>query len=244
MMRGGRSHRAPLRAASHSPAKASAARASRKLGSIVDTITDGVRRRIREGRFAPGQRLVETDLQTIFGVSRGPVREAIRRLGSEGLLDIRHNVGAMVRSLSRDEVRKVFRVREVLEGLAARMVAEKAGDGEDVSILSELERRFEKDFDGTAASYMAYNDQFHQTIIKLGGNEHLIEMAHRLQVRVYRLQAEHLNSSEAFRRSRAEHKSILSALRSGDGDKAERLMRKHVRQRLPQILEDKSDYFA
>lgn len=243
-MRGGRSHRAPLSAGRHSPAKASADGPPQKLGSIVDTITDGIRRRIREGHFAPGQRLVETDLQTIFGVSRGPVREAIRRLGSEGLLDIRHNVGAMVRSLSRDEVRNVFRVREVLEGLAARMVAEKAGVGEDLSALSDLERRFEKDFDGTAARYIAYNDEFHQAIVNLSGNNHLIEMTHRLQVRVYRLQVDHLNSSEAFRRSRAEHKSILAALRDGDGARAERLMRKHVRERLPDILYGKSEFFA
>lgn len=225
-------------------ARGQSVRPPQKPGSIVDVVTEGIKQRIREGRFAPGQRLVETDLQTIFGASRGPIREAIRRLGSEGLLDIRHNVGAMVRSLSREDVRNVFRVREVLEGLAARIVAENATAGDDLAVLRELERRFEKDFDGTAGSYIAYNDAFHEAIIGLSRNDHLIEMAHRLQVRVYRLQAEQLNSSEAFRRSRAEHKAILVALREGNGEKAERLMRKHIRQRLPEILEDRSDFFA
>ncbi len=218
-MRSGRLERATLRAPRRARAPAKRVSAPQKLGSIVDAVTEDIKHRIREGRFAPGQRLVETDLRTMFGVSRGPIREAIRRLGSEGLLDIRHNVGAMVRSLSREDVRNVFRVREVLEGLAARMVAEKAAAGENLSVLRDLERRFEKDFDGTAARYIAYNDAFHEAIISLSGNDHLIEMAHRLHLRVYRLQAERLNSSEAFRRSRAEHKSILSALRDGDGAK-------------------------
>jgi DNA-binding GntR family transcriptional regulator len=215
-----------------------------KNGSIVDTVTEGIKQRIRDGRFAPGQRLVETDLQAIFSVSRGPVREAIRRLGSEGLVDIRHNVGAMVRSLSRDDVRNVFRVREVLEGLAARLAAENAAQGADLSPLLALERRFEKEFDGTGAKYIAYNDAFHQMIVSLSRNDHLVEMAHRLQVRVYRVQAEQLNSSQAFQRSRAEHKAIVAALLDGDGDKAERLMRRHIRHRLPDILADSGDAFA
>jgi DNA-binding GntR family transcriptional regulator len=78
----------------------------------------------------------------------------------------------------------------------------------------------------------------------LSGNDHLIEMLDRVQVRVYRVQAESLNSSAAFKRSRSEHKAIVAALVKANGEKAEALMRKHIRHRLPEILADTREYFA
>lgn len=215
-----------------------------KHGSIVDSIVEGIKERIRDGRFAPGQRLVETDLQSIFAVSRGPIREAIRRLSSDGIVDVRHNVGAMVRALSRADLCNVFRVREVLEGLAARLAAENVTTGADLRPLLDLECRFEKNFDGTRVKYIAYNDAFHQMIVRLSQNDHLIEMSDRLHTRVYRVQAKSLNSSAAFQRSRLEHKAVVGALVDADGEKAERLMRRHIRHRLPEILADSSDFFA
>ena len=101
-----------------------------------------------------------------------------------------------------------------------------------------------KSFDGTRAKYIAYNDAFHQMIVRLSQNDHLIEMCDRLHIRVYRVQAESLNSSAAFKRSRSEHKAIVAALVKADGEKAERLMRRHIRHRLPEILADSSDFFA
>jgi DNA-binding GntR family transcriptional regulator len=219
-------------------------RHSSKSGSIVDSVVSGIKQRIRDGRFAPGQRLIETDLQAIFEVSRGPIREAIRRLSADGVVDVKHNFGAMVRALSRADLSNVFRIREVLEGLAARLAAENVGAGTDIAALLQLEQQFEKRFDGTAAKYIAYNDAFHQMIVHLSRNDHLIEILDRVQVRVYRVQAESLNSSAAFKRSRSEHKAIVAALVKGDGEKAEALMRRHIRHRLPEILADTREFFA
>ena len=86
---------------------------------MIEAITDGV----KDGRYAPGQRLVEADLTAELGVSRGPLREALGRLAAEGVLELEPYRGAVVRRLTREDVEDLFSVREVLEGEAARLAA-------------------------------------------------------------------------------------------------------------------------
>lgn len=218
--------------------------AERANGSLVETIVERVRDRIRDGRLAPGQRLVESDMRKLFDASRGPIREAVRRLAAEGLVELRHNSGAIVRALARDEVANVFRIREVLEGLAARLAAENVRSGASADELVDLEARFDRDFDGSAVAYMRYNDMFHEVIVRLSGNEQLIQLVRQLHLRVYRLQVEALRSSGSYIDSRREHGAILRSIAEGDGATAERLMRRHIRRRLPEILADSSEFFA
>jgi DNA-binding GntR family transcriptional regulator len=217
---------------------------ARGNASVVEALVEKIKDRIRDGRFAPGQRLVESDISNLFDVSRGPVREAIRRLNSEGLIEVRHNSGATVRALSRMDVCNVFQIREVLEGMAGRLAAENVKNGADLSKLQALEARFDREFDGSSLAYMRYNDAFHDLIVRLSGNDQLIQIVRQLQVRVYRIQYDSLRSSDAFLRSRSEHKAILQALVRGDAARAERLLHQHVRRRLPQILADRGDFFA
>lgn len=212
--------------------------------SRVEAIVEQLRGRIRDGRLAPGQRLVEADLQRLFGASRGPIREAVRRLGAEGLVALRHNAGAIVRALTRDEVANVFRIREALEALAARLAAENVRRGADAGELVALETQFRKAFDGSAAAYMRYNDAFHDLVVRLSGNEQLIQLVNQLHARVYRLQVEALRSSGSYIDSRHEHGAIVRAIAAGDGKTAERLMARHIRRRLPQILADTAQFFA
>ena len=89
-------------------------------------VVDWVREHIRHGRLVPGQRLVEADIVAATGASRGKVREALRRLESEGLLTIEEFRGASVKRLGRDEVRQIYQARMALEGLAARECALRA----------------------------------------------------------------------------------------------------------------------
>src|SRR5262245_45965230 len=83
--------------------------------SAVERVIAHVRSGIRDGRFAPGQRLIENDLQASLGVSRGPIREAVRRLAAENLIDVELHKGARVRRLTPDEIKAIYEVREVLE---------------------------------------------------------------------------------------------------------------------------------
>jgi DNA-binding GntR family transcriptional regulator len=220
------------------------AKSARVNGSLVENIVERVRDRIRDGRLAPGQRLVEADMQRLFEASRGSIREAVRRLAAEGLVELRHNSGAIVRALAPEEVANVFRIREALEALAARLAAENVRRGANPGELLELEARFHRNFDGSAVGYMRYNDAFHDLVVRLSGNEQLIQLVRQLHVRVYRLQVEALRSSASYIDSRREHGAIVRAIAKGDGATAERLMRRHIRRRLPEILGDSSEFFA
>jgi DNA-binding GntR family transcriptional regulator len=204
--------------------------------SVVEVIITEVKRGVRDGRFVPGQRLVECNIQSRLGVSRGPIREAVRRLAAEGIVELRHKAGASIRSLSRTDVCNEFRIGEVLEGLAARLSGENVQQGHSTSELEELEVRFDQEFDGSPAAYMRYDDRFHGIIIALSRNEQLIELVRQLNVRTYRLQYQSLRESSSFRRSRLAHKAIPKSLRNGEGQQAEQLMRQHIRRRLKAIL--------
>lgn len=92
-------------------------------GDTVDRLVDWLRSGILNGRYAPGQRLVEADLTHNFKVSRGPVREAFRRLSAEGLLQMVPHRGALVRKLCYEETVEMFQIRSGLEPLAARLAA-------------------------------------------------------------------------------------------------------------------------
>src|SRR5690606_3964267 len=91
--------------------------------TAVDKVAHAIVEGIKAGIYAPGQRLIEADLTRDLGVSRGPVREATRRLGAEGILDVLPHRGAVVRKLSRRDVAAIYQIRELLEGLAARLSA-------------------------------------------------------------------------------------------------------------------------
>ncbi len=92
-------------------------------GEVVNFVIQHLRDGIFLGRFAPGQRLITSELMTDIGVSRGSLREAFSRLAADGIVDLVPNRGAVVRRLSRVELINLFRIREVLEGLAARQAA-------------------------------------------------------------------------------------------------------------------------
>jgi DNA-binding GntR family transcriptional regulator len=121
----------------------------------------------------------------------------------------------------------VFRIREVLEGLAARLATEDVRRGTDAGELLELEARPKKEFEGSALAYMRYNDAFHNLVVRLSGNRQLIELVRQLHVRVYRLQVEALRSSASYIDSRREHGGIVRAIVKGDGGRAESDHRKY-----------------
>src|SRR5262249_54932236 len=92
--------------------------------TVVEHVIKSIRESVRQGRLAQGERLVVADLAKAFGVSVGPVREAIRRLAGEGLLEFTPHCGASVRAYTERDVREIFQVRGAIEGLAARLAAE------------------------------------------------------------------------------------------------------------------------
>src|SRR5271156_21230 len=106
-----------------------------------DRVVDAITRNLRAGVFVPGQRLIEADLTKELRVSRGPVREALKRLAAEGVLTVTRNRGAYVRALSRVEVRDSLVVLEALVGLMANLAARHIGEADNADRMREAYRR-------------------------------------------------------------------------------------------------------
>jgi DNA-binding GntR family transcriptional regulator len=185
---------------------------------------------ISAGEFEPGQRLSEADLARRFGISRGPLREALQRL--EGRLVVRRaRVGVHIIELSADAIRELFTIREALEGLAARLAAENA-EKSDIKALRNLLSRHAKDpalKAGAAYRQGTFDTDFHATIVRLAGNlrlENLLLENLYYQLRLYRYRSS-VKSGRALL-AFDEHVAIVDAIESGNPDASEEAMRTHI----------------
>ncbi|MDF1780449.1 MAG: GntR family transcriptional regulator [Alcanivoracaceae bacterium] len=183
------------------------------------------------GVLKPGTRLGEAELASRYGVSRGPLREAIRRLESRKLLQREPHVGARVASLTTDDLVEIYRVREALEGMAARLAAQHMTESEVQGlhdVLSQHEQQ--QDIKEDTAYFQREGDlDFHYRIIQGSHNQTLIDLLigelYHL-VRMYRYQFSAVTNRP--QKALAEHRRIVEAIESGDGDLAEMLMRRHI----------------
>jgi DNA-binding GntR family transcriptional regulator len=204
--------------------------------STVESIVADLTHAIASGELRGGERLVEADLTRRFDVSRGSVREAMRRLTAEGLVEVHFHRGARVAHLSRAEVYGLFDLREMLEALAARLAAARLSvDGNEAS-MNSLEAQMREAAEAhQAEAYSLLNSRFHDLIVAMSGNAHLPAMLGQLRTKAMRFQARQLISSETIMQSFREHAAISAAIRSGDADTAEAAMRGHIR-RAKQIV--------
>ncbi|MFP1683557.1 GntR family transcriptional regulator [Alloalcanivorax sp. C16-1] len=199
------------------------------------TLADRVFARLQDdivrGVIAPGSKVSETELAGRYGVSRGPLREAIRRLESRKLVEREVHVGTRVASLSFTDLIEIYYVREALEGQAARLAAERMSE-QEVAGLYQLLAQHEQQQDlreDTAYFQREFDLDFHYRIIQGSHNQTLIRMLigelYHL-VRMYRYQF----STTANRPQKAlhEHRRIVEAIESRDAEMAELLMRRHI----------------
>jgi len=204
-------------------------RMSREVESVVEHTIDAMRERIRDGRYAQGQRLVVAEVTKALGVSAGPVREAIRRLTGEGLVEIVPNKGASVRSFSGKDVREIFQIREMVEGLAARLAAEHVLVGDFRKTLEALLVEMREIVRTRKGDYIRNNHAFHELIYAMAGNDRVREMAQQLMLPIYQLRLHNRMDLDYDHVSAAEHELIAEAILAADGARAERMMRNHIR---------------
>lgn len=208
---------------------------------VVQAIKEGLRR----GDLVPGQRLVEPDVMRSTGASRGRVREALLRLSSEGLVELHEFKGASVKRLTRAEVLQAYQMREMIEGLAARLSAQA---GLDRAARAEL-KALQKELDEATAAlstdrFMRANDRYHRFIIERCANAYVQAFVERLRLPIFRLQFQLFFETDAIRRSNADHQAITAAILEGDGDRAEAAMRAHVRSGHATVDELPDSHFA
>lgn len=195
------------------------------VGHVVAHLRDG----ILYGRYAPGQRLIEADLTRDLNVSRGPLREAFRRLTAEGLIESVPNRGAVVRRLSKKESHELFEIRTALEMLAARLAAVNiaaAGvrvrfEEAIVPIWSDLPR-------DAPSSYLDENKLFHQAIVDASGNDQLATLIRQMQLPLILFQHSRALTPDILALSNAEHRAIARAILAGDADAAAEAVRRHL----------------
>lgn len=193
-------------------------------------LVESIKERIRTGVYVPGQRLIEVDLVNELGVGRGRIREVLKTLVGEGYLEFEENRGVYVRRFGRDEILAMGRVREVLEGLAARMAAERPlADDERRRLVAHQEALDAAVATGDIDRFNAENFAYHATICALGGNRHTADFLQRVRLPLYRLRLPRSFSSDSMGASNRDHQVITAAILAGNPDAAEAAMRSHVR---------------
>jgi DNA-binding GntR family transcriptional regulator len=209
--------------------------------TLRERVHDHLRQAILANRYAPGTELLEVPLADELGVSRGPVREALRSLESEGLVRITPRRGAVVASFTKRDFLDAYQVREALEALGVRLAVPLL----DGSVLEQLDARIDRMVeharDVDVDSFFEANTAFHDAFVAASGNRVLVETYRRLIARMgpYRRPSVRLRGN--LERSVSEHRAIVAAARAGDVDRAVELVLRHIRvpqQRLEALTEE------
>jgi DNA-binding GntR family transcriptional regulator len=211
-------------------------------GSAVDRVMEAIKAGIREARYVPGQRLVEPDMMRDFDVSRGTVREALRRLAAEGFVSIELYRGASIRKMSRNEFVELNEIRALLEGYAASLAAQRMSKAERKKLL-ELEQLWDRGAQNL--TYAQYNEQFHALIVEASRHKQLPNFVQQAQLSIFRLQFRSiLQTPVATRRSRIEHRRVVKAILKGDAPNAESAMRQHIQNSAVVIMGAPDTFFS
>ncbi len=205
-----------------------------KRHNLDEEIYEQLRSRILNGEYQPGERLVELRLAEKMGVSRTPLREALRRLEAEGLVRALRQGGLAVSEPDAAEIEELFGVREVLEAYAARLAAEKAGPKE-LALIEErhkamLARHHESGADFDVNAVLDTHNRVHQAIAAASGNQTLYRLILDIQERLTRYDAAvYREDANEWHRNYEGHHELLDMLYERDADGLEQLMREHVR---------------
>lgn len=212
---------------------------SQEATSIQGRVIAAMRDRIINGHAEPGSALSELALADEFGVSRTPVREALKQLQTEGLVEIRPRVGTFVTSPSRREITELFEIKELLEGAAARLLAQRGNVPEVEQLrdnVDQADRAVRRD---DRLRYAELVHEFHDLLIQ-GADNQKLEAHYRTlmnQLAYARLVQTSLARPGRALESDQEHHRVLELILEKDGDSAERLMRQHVRASRRAVLE-------
>src|SRR5919112_2082931 len=198
-----------------------------RVDSVADLAYERIRGYVLVGEIAPGERLGQVELAERFGISRTPVREALRRLAGESLVDFHSNRGFRVADLGLDAVLQRMEVRSIVEPGIARLAAERRTE-EDVRRLQEVIASQEDAGDGISA-HDASRD-FHMALARASGNEELARVLNSLWLVEVgrRLLARRTADPNWLHDDVSEHRGILTAVKEGHAAEAERLMAEHI----------------
>lgn len=195
---------------------------------LRDVVFNTLRQAILKGELAPGERLMEIQLAERLGVSRTPIREAIRKLELEGLVLMIPRKGAEVAKISEKSLRDVLEVRRSLEELAIELACQRMS-GEEIRQLQEAQRGFEEAIYQGDAMQIAENDEQYHSIIYCGtGNARLVQILNNLREQMYRYRLEYIKDADKRQILILEHEKILRAIQNHHVAEAKEAMREHI----------------
>jgi len=195
---------------------------------LYEEVADLIREKIFTHELAPGSWIDEKSLTVLFGISRTPLREAIKVLASEGLITMKMRRGAYVTEVDKQEIAQIFQVIALLEGNACKVVANNASD-QQLELLDGIHLRLEKAAaDRDIDRFFELNQEFHDKIQEISGNRWMRKVITDLR-QVLKLQRRNsLTKLGRLEQSLQEHRQILSAIIAREGDLAQELMINHL----------------
>ena len=197
--------------------------------TLHQEIANNLREMIMSGELREGDKIKEDELCTVMEISKTPLREALRVLSAEGLIRLIPNRGSYVTTPTFEEIKEMFDVMSVLEGVCARAAAEKMSSG-DFKKLEDIHHQLEKNFRlKDQKQYIHHNNLYHAFVQELAGNKTLNQIVNGLRQKILLYRFKSLNLSGRFKQSIQEHRDLLEAFRNRDAQKAELLMKSHMK---------------
>lgn len=195
---------------------------------LRDVVYNSVRDAILSESLKPGKRLMETELAQMLGVSRTPVREALRKLEIDGFIEMPPRKGAIVKGTSIKEIKDVLEIRTSLEALATRLACGKM-DNKDKIKLKNARDKFVDAISNNDVNEMVITDtNFHDIIFKSTGNDKLIQIINKLKEQIYRYRTIYIRDKYYLENIVLEHDEILDAIIKNDIQKAEKAAIVHI----------------
>lgn len=204
--------------------------------SLHAACADRIRAKISAGELAPGKRIPERELCDEFGVSRTPLREALKALAAEGLVELSPNRGAHVARLDRHDIEEVFEVMASLEALAGELACERITEAELAEVRAlhyEMRAHYER---ANLPEYFRCNQRIHEAIIAAARNTTLQRVHESLAGRLQRARYVANLSGQRWAGAIAEHERILEALLERDAPRLSGLLREHLRHKLEAVI--------
>lgn len=187
-----------------------------------------LREAILKGEYSPNQRLIEADLARSLGVSRTPLREALRLLENEGIVLHSRHRGWVVVSITADDIRQIFEIKFLLESYASGRAAELATDEERKELLDIVDRLADAEQRRDTRAWLKYDREYHDLIFACTRNERLKQTLHGLNDQWFRLRIGILGMTRRMEDSLDEHRKIAELIAAGDGDAAAEVTREHL----------------
>jgi len=197
-----------------------------------------LKNKIIEGELEEGAKITEAEIANQMGVSKTPIREALRRLVIEGFITLHPNKRMTITKISPKDIKEVFQLRKVLNGLAARLVAEKITEDNIVKFNKIIQKMKSFARQNEIIKYSKCADGFHFLMMQLSGNERLEKLNNNLRDQAYRYRIKSLKEKGRIKESLKEHQKILDAFITRNPEESCRLCQEHIDNALNNILQN------